>query len=286
MIVVDTSELKRPTQRKLHAAWWELQKQRVRAPLAVARELAPDGVQSLELGGESPAERALRTGLGGLSPTRVEQLRQQVWWVQEWRNPSSPYEVVTLSTAQQRMVDDILEEIDPRCFPRTDSDDIVDLPDARIVAESLAIGAKMLFTSNMRTIDRVEVNEWAIANGKRLGFKPEDVLYPADATLVEWTRSEEGLERWIQAGLLACWPRNDQAKPRDVIHATRSGIEAMRRGTGGKLVAAAERLLNGIEQHPNPVALVERTRATFPSPTVESDRRHPTYSHGPASPGR
>ena len=138
------------------------------------------------------------------------------------------------------MVDDILEEIDPRCFPRTDSDDIVDLPDAHIVAESLAIGAKMLLTSNMRTIDRVEVNEWAIANGKRLGFKPEDVLYPADATLVEWTRSEEGLERWIQAGLLACWPRHDQAKPRTLMGVVGGRRrQVLRKGASGRTNAAS-----------------------------------------------
>ena len=39
--LVDTSELKRPTQRKLHAAWRELQGERVLASPGVADELAP-----------------------------------------------------------------------------------------------------------------------------------------------------------------------------------------------------------------------------------------------------
>ena len=283
MIVVDTSELKRPTQRKLHAALWELQRQRVRATPEVARELAPEASPTIELGGESFAERLLRTERERLSTKRIGQLRQQAWWAEEWRNGGSPYEIVILSNAEEELREEILAKIDPRCFPNTDADDIPDLHDATIVAESLAIGSKMLLTSNLRTIDRVEVNEWAKANGDRIGFNAEDVLYPADATLVEWTRSTEGLERWIQAGMLACWPRDNEASARQVIQATRAGIEAMSRGTGGKLVSAAERLLNGIEQHRDPVALVERTRATFPSATVESDRRHPTYPQREAS---
>ncbi len=43
MTVVDTTELGRPTQRKLHAAWRELHGKQVLAPPAVARELAPLG---------------------------------------------------------------------------------------------------------------------------------------------------------------------------------------------------------------------------------------------------
>ena len=60
MIVVDTSELMRPTQRKLHAAWWELQGQPVRSTITVARELAAEAAHVAEFGGESSAERLLR----------------------------------------------------------------------------------------------------------------------------------------------------------------------------------------------------------------------------------
>ena len=70
--------------------------------------------------------------------------------------------------------------------------------------------------------------------GRRLGFPPRDVLYPADATLVEWTRTAEGLDRAIQAGMLACWPADNAAPAREVIAATRDGVGAMRRRTGGE----------------------------------------------------
>ena len=278
MIVVDTSELLRPTQRKLHAAWWELQGQPVRATIAVARELAAEAALVAEFGGESSAERLLRQEGHRLTPKRESELRQHAWWAAEWRAPDGPYRIVVPTREQEDIVHRILDRFDPRCFPAaTTADDILTLPDARIVAESLAVGADLLLTSNLGSIDRVEVNEWAKANGRRLGFPPRDVVYPADATLVEWTRTAEGLDRAIQAGMLACWPAEDAAPAREVIDATRDGVGAMRRGTGGKLVEFADRIRNGIAHHPDPVDLVERTRATFPSSTVESDRRHPTY---------
>ena len=54
----------------------------------------------------------------------------------------------------------------------------------------------------------------------------------------------------------------------------------MSRGSGGKLQEAAARLLNGLEQHEDPEKLVERTRARFPSATIETDRFHLTYPSG------
>ena len=121
-------------------------------------------------------------------------------------------------------------------------------------------------------------------NGARYGFRPEPVLYQADATFVDWTKDRAALERWIQAGLLACWPEDDDAPARTVIERTLAGITALTHGSGGKLPEAGARLINALEQHPYPIALVERTRRLFPSPTVRTDRGHPTLSHagGPA----
>ena len=50
----------------------------------------------------------------------------------------------------------------------------------QIVGETLALGGKMLLTSNMRTIDHIRLNEWAVDNGSRFGFKPEPVVFQAD----------------------------------------------------------------------------------------------------------
>ena len=286
MLVVDTSELKRPTQRKLHAAWQELHGRQVRATPGVAAELAPMAVDSIWRDGPSAAQRELESTEARLPARRRNELKQQIWWADMWRDPHSPYQVVKLTEAQERLAESIRTEIDPRCFPTTDPDDIPDLNDARIVTESLAIGAKMLLTSNLRSIDHIEVNRWTVEHGREWNLAAEPLLYDADRTFTDWTTEPAALERWIQSGFLACWPDRDDAAASDVIQHTAAGIEALRRGNGGKLPTAAARLLNGLEKHHDPIGLVERTREKFPSRTVETDRRHPSYpARGAGLPG-
>ena len=281
MIVVDTSELKRPTQRKLHAAWQELHGRQLLATPTVATELAPLG--AIDIGTDvSVAEQQLATRATDLSVIRVNDLRRQVWWARMWRDPDSQYRIVSLTARQEELAERILTEIDPRCFPGTDPEDIPDRPDARIVAESLVLEAKMLLTSNLRSIDHIEINKWTIKHGAEWGIRPERLLHEADDTFVRWTVEDAALERWIQAGFLACWPSRDDADPVEVIEQTAAGIEALSRGTGGKLPRAAARLLNGLEKHPDPIGLVEKTRRILPSKTVDSDREHPSYPLHPA----
>ena len=280
MIVVDTSELRRPVQRKLHAAWWELSRRQVLSTPTVATELAPLGADPTGVNGRSAADVVLETAGSETSERRRTEVAQQAWWATMWRSPESPYRIVPLTRKQEELTERLLEKIDRRCFPTTDPVDIDRSNDARIVCEAVATGSKMLLTSNMRTIDRSEVNRWAIENGGALGFKPEAVLFQADATFVEWTSQPAELERWIQAGLIACWPADDDIPAMTIIDRTREGIGAMSRGSGGKLQEAAARLINGLEQHEDPEKLVERIRAGFPSATIETDRFHPTRPGG------
>ena len=64
----------------------------------------------------------------------------------------------------------------------------------------------------------------------------------------------------------------------------------MARGSGGKLTMTSERLINGLENHPDPIGLVERTRVRLPSPTIQTDRTHPSNplrrDSQPVSPAR
>ena len=149
MIVVDTSELKRPTQRKLHAAWHELHGRRVLAPPSVATDLAPLAAGVVWGGGRSAAETELAAGRADLPERRRSELQRQAWWAEMWGSEESPYRIVGLSPEQEELAERIRTAIDPRCFPTTDPEDIPDLADAAIVTESIVLGAKMLLTSNL-----------------------------------------------------------------------------------------------------------------------------------------
>lgn len=282
MIVLDTSELRRPVQRKLHAAWWEIHGEQALVTPAVASELAPLAAEPTgAANGLSAADDLLSHAAPEMTERRRDELRQQAWWATMWRSPESPYRIVQLNDEQQRLTDRLLEKIDRACFPNTSTDDFFDPGDPRIVCEAMATGAKVLLTSDMGSIDRIEVNRWAVENGEVLGFKAEPVVFPADAMLVEWTREQDRLERLVQAGMLACWPGKDHAPANEIIDRTLDGITAMARGDGGKLKDAAGRLHNCLKLHANPTGLVEKTRLLLPSATVETDRLHPTYPHQP-----
>ena len=110
MILVDTSELMRPTQRKLHAAWQELRGRRVLATPSVARELAPLALDVAWMGRPSDAENRLRAGGSRLPKRRENEMRQQTWWGEMWADGKSPYGIVTL-TAEQEALAERLQEL-------------------------------------------------------------------------------------------------------------------------------------------------------------------------------
>ena len=155
MILVDTTELMRPTQLKLHAAWQELQGRQVLATPSVARELAPLAVDVPWMGRPSDAENRLKAGESRLPKRRQNELRQQAWWGEMWADGNSPYRIIALTREQEELAERIRTVIDPACFPNTDPEDIPDLGDAAVVSESMAVGAKLLLTSDLRSIDHI-----------------------------------------------------------------------------------------------------------------------------------
>ena len=274
--LLDTSELLRPLPRKLHTAWAEIHGRKTAMSPTVAQELAPEGRRTRAFDGVSAAERMLRQNDGTLTRREETRLKIQGWWARMWRDETSPYLLTELTSEQDRLAAEFARQIDPKCFPAARPGYVSDHRDTQIICESLALRATVLLTSNMRTIDHERVNEWAVANGDRLGFRPAPVVYQADATLLRWTDNAAGLERWLQAGLMACWPSRDDAPAVEVVEKTIDEVGRMASGTGGRLRNAGSRLVEALRDHPDREGLVERTRALLPSATIESDRAHPT----------
>ena len=274
--LLDTSELLRPLPRKLHTAWAEIHERKAAMSPTVAQELAPEGRRTSAFDGVSAAERMLRQNDGTLTRRDETRLRIQGWWARMWRDETSPYLLAELTNEEDRLATELARQIDPKCFPAARPGYVSDHRDTQIICESLALRATVLLTSNMRTIDHERVNEWAVANGDRLGFRPAPVVYQADETLLRWTDNAAELERWLQAGLMACWPSRDDAPAVEVVNKTIGEVGRMASGTGGRLRNAGVRLVETLRDHPDREGLVERTRALLPSATIESDREHPT----------
>ena len=286
MIFVDSTELSGHTQRQLHAAWRELHGERLLVPPAVALEVAPRAAGAFRYGEESEAERELRRH-PEVSGDRSKELRIQAWWARQWRKADGPYGVVVPSVEQEQLAAEIQRAIDKACFPLARPDEFQgETGDPRIVAETLALRGQMLLTSDINTIDRNLVNEWAVTNGTRLGFEPRDVVFVADQMLMAWTRQPAARERWLQAGLMAAWPADDNPSTEQVADATERAIRRMCRGTGGKLKEAGGQILNGLRGHPDLAGLIERTRAKLPGATnqAEGSTRHTSGGDGNPDP--
>ena len=282
-ILLHTTELRHHLRRKLLAAWWEIYGTRAQMTPETAWELAPlaAGTTPREL--KSAAETLLETEHASLPKRRKAELARQAWWAHRWRDPRGPYAIVPLDLEQEVLKSKLLHEIDPRCFPSADPDQIAVCPDAVVVCEVIALHGQMLTTASLRTIDRVEINRWTHANADRLGFKKQGAVFSTDTTMAEWTTSPYDLERWIQAGLLACWPPAwDHSPARKIIRSTVAEIRAMLNARDCKLPTAGARLINGLENHPDPVGLVDETRRLLPSKTISCERAHPACS--PADP--
>ena len=263
-----------PTPRKLHTSLAELEQRQAAVSPTVALELAANGYQTTLIDGISPAEYALNTKADALTPLEQKDFERDAWWAQLWRNPKSPYRLVTLTTDEALLAQDIARAFDRRCFTAPAWAPIAEHRDAKIVAEALATNAKLLLTS-MRSIKQNFLNDWAERYGQTLGFVPQRVVNDADATLLVWSSDPEREDRLLQAALMACWPDNDDdSDTHKRIHATSATLKAMGEG---RLPATSRTLAERLENHPDPTDLVNRTRLNLPSLTIETDRDHPTH---------
>lgn len=279
LILFDTTELKMPTPRKLHTSLAELERRQAAVSPTVALELAANGYQKTLIDGISPAEYALKTKADSLTPLEQNEFERDAWWAQLWRDPKSPYRLVTLTPDEALLAQEIAGAFDRRCFTAPPWAPIAEHRDAKIVAEALAKNAKLLLTSNMRSIKQNLLNDWAERSGQALGFAPQRVVNDADATLLIWSTDPEREDRLLQAALMACWPDEDDSNTHERIQATNAALKTMGEG---RLPGTSRRLAERLENHPDPTDLVNRTRLNLPSLTIETDRGHPTYPKRPS----
>ena len=276
MILFDSSELWMPTPRKLHTALAELEGRQACVSPTVASELAPDGYRYDLIDGVSPAEHALGAARGGLDSEDRKAYERNAWWAQMWRDPESPYRLVQLTPDQSRLAQDIARAFDQSCFTVPATHSLAQHRDAQIVAEALATSSKLLLTSNMRTIDHENTNDWAESFGDRLGFTPQRVVASADATLLAWAKDPEREDGLLQSALMACWPAVDST-PGVIVHTAAVTLQAMAGDGGGRLPGIAMQLSERLRDHPDPDDLVRRTRENLPSLTIETDLEHPAH---------
>ena len=158
MILFDTTEMRMPTPRKLHAAIAELDERQVVVSPTVAGELAANGQAPRIINGISAAQHALKTQGSSMAARTRSELNIDAWWAQVWRDPRSPYRLMSLDDDQKRLAGTIARALPTACFLAPRETNLSDHRDTKIVAEALAVGATLLLTSNAHSIKRREIN--------------------------------------------------------------------------------------------------------------------------------
>ena len=129
--------------------------------------VSPEGIAE----GETEAERRARDDKQRTGKERMKQIRQQAWWARMWRDETSPYKMVTLNDEQLALKEQIRHMLPHKCFDNSRGLYAGDHRDAEIVCESLALKAKVLMTSNLRTINHEALNAWVVEEGRSVGHR-------------------------------------------------------------------------------------------------------------------
>ena len=285
MTFYDTTELFRNGPRKFHAAWAEVHENHVNITPTVGRELAPQAAVPGWQTKVSEPERLLARAARGeeqQSATRKLRRERQAWWARMWRSPHSPYKLHDVTEEHEDTLEALLDAIPAECFPAVNNATIPLHRDARIVCETAALGGRMLLTTNMGTMKHERVNEWFETNAPKFGLPARGVVFRTDTALAADLKRPGGLEKGLQAAMLATWTRHERSRD-EIVSGCLKRLKQMYAGTGGQLRATAHLLHRGLKQHPDPDRIVLDVRLRLPSPAVESDYDHPTHPERPSA---
>lgn len=183
-LAFDTNLLSQPLTRRLMLLWMELSGLSVVVLPTVRRELT----------------------FKREHPTREQRLLDDLYesrWEASWCKPESPYELVSLTEDQKELAGKMLGSFTLRCFPKTPSKErIARLPDANILAETIAAGVDMVVTNNMGSIDHMEVN----ALVRAVVGSNENIIASADDALLTTHVGGEASRHLLTMFMASSWP--------------------------------------------------------------------------------
>ena len=85
---------------------------------------------------------------------------QEVWWIDEWEAESGIVGPRRLNAEQRQQREALLRRMIPDHFNCIDTEELEQLADARIVAETVTLGEELLHSSNFNRIEVEELNAW------------------------------------------------------------------------------------------------------------------------------
>lgn len=214
-IAFDCNRLYLPTQRKLNAAWREMEDgEQVCIVPTVAWELLDklpcafgelhrDVVADFH---ERVADEAKRRSNVPTS-RRYGSALSKMWWCEQMLTEDSPYRLLEIDETQDEVVRDLMESFTPDLFPGIPPEQVMNHEDARIVAECAVLGGKLILTGNMEAVNFVKASQWLEDNAHQFGIEPiPEMIQDEDAYLKRHFIDSGKVRELTKIAIGSCWP--------------------------------------------------------------------------------
>ena len=279
---VDRNRIIKITDRRFHAAWEELRGGRLWITETVAGEcVRARNFADLATVRVVPAQ-ICRTEPRG-SMTAID-AAQEVWWIDEWQSATGIVGLRRLGAEQRRERDALLRRMVPEHFACADTDEVEQLADARIVAETVTLEEELLLSSNFNRLELDELNRWLRTHGpgtgQRTGRRTEGPIHLVDGYIKEcMEQTEAGRTLGLKAVIAGFWPEDRSADEDEIIA---SAVQATARmGKKGahlnKTGAYLADRLTDLRWRNWIVQTIDEMRARGGERIQAAERRHPKH---------
>ena len=226
----DQNRIIRDADRRLHAADVEQSGGFIQIVPAIAQRIVP-GLNARALlwsDGTLRQREAMASEQG-----EKEEVREQRWWVEQWRRPNGLYRIRLLNEEQRAIANELLEAngLPKEAFPRARGD-LKDDNDAQLVAEIMALRGTMIVTSNAVLIRRKPLDDWLKRNqNRRVGVTVDRLLADVDPLYCSWWKKDEAGPRALAKIVIgAYWPKNAMAGTEEIVKSVDHGLARLERG--------------------------------------------------------
>ena len=223
--LVDRNRILKVTDRRFHAAWEELRG----AKLWITETVAGECVRARDFSdlGAVRAEAARLATTQPVGSMAAMDAAQEVWWLDEWAAPEGIVGLRRLDERAMRARDALLAKMVPEHFGCADADEVAELADARIVAETVVLKEELLLSSNFNRVDVDELNRWLRSHAQGVDANGSGPVHLVDEYVKEcMEQSEAGRSLGINDEGLDHAP--GAGKP-DRATATRGGTRSVAR---------------------------------------------------------
>lgn len=213
---VDRNRIVKITDRRFPAAWEELRGAKLWITETVAGEcVRARSFDDLAAVRAAPARLCRNEAPGSMAAIDAA---QEVWWIDEWQSEAGIVGLRRLDAEQRRERDALLRRMVPEHFGCADTDEVEQLADARIVAETVTLGEELLLSSNFNRLEVGELNRWLSTQGPGAGRSGGGPIHLVDGYIKEcMEQTEAGRTLGLKAVIAGFWPEGRAADEDEII---------------------------------------------------------------------